>query len=265
MTDSTNTDRVASATSGTGDLPRRRKKVPRREAHWSWFAWGAAVGVIFGFLLFVAVQSYGGWIPEWVRDRVRTDLTAGRGDTAGAGNTVDAGGVAIRDANAMGPANAPVTVVEYSDFRCGYCRRAFSSTNQQIIAAYVNTGQVRFVYKHLAILGTESVQAAVASECAANQGKFWDYHDQLFTYQDNGGTLNRESLGQSAQQVGLDMNSFNTCLDGQQTLSRVQADMQEAQSFGMSGTPSYLVAGQPVIGAQPFQTFAQIIDGKLNQ
>lgn len=265
MTDSTNYDPAASATSGTGDQPRRKKKVPRKETHWSWFVWGTAAGAIFGFLLFIAVQSYAGWIPEWVRDRVRADLAAGRGTAAGSGDAVPTGGVAIRDANTLGPANAPVTVVEYSDFRCGYCRRAFSSTNQQIISTYVNTGQVRFVYKHLAVLGTESLQAAVASECAADQGKFWDYHDQLFTYQNNGGALDRESLGQSAQQVGLDMNSFNTCLDGQQTLSRVQADMQEAQSFGMSGTPSYLVAGQPVIGAQPFQTFASIIDAELNQ
>jgi protein-disulfide isomerase len=263
MTDSTNTDPISSTTPAPGDLPRRKKKAPRQEAHWPWFVWGAAVGVIFGFLLFVAVQSYAGWIPEWVRDRVRTDLAAGRSGTAADSGATSAGVVAVRDANTLGPANAPVTVVEFSDFRCGYCRRAFSSTNQQIISTYVNTGQVRFVYKHLAILGTESIQAAVASECAADQGKFWDYHDQLFTYQVNGGTLSRESLGQTAQQLGLDMNRFNTCLDNQETISRVQADLDEAQSLGLTGTPSYLIDGKPIIGAQPFQTLAQAIDAEL--
>ncbi len=255
----------------TAPVSRRKKKPVRKEPHWPWLVFGMLCGTLVGFLFFVSVQSYGGWIPDWVRDRVRQDLGAGRGSTntgdpSGGGSAGGATGAGSN--NALGPADAAVTVVEYSDFQCPFCRRAFSGAAKQIIDTYVSSGKVRFVYKHLAFLGQESIDAAVAAECAADQGKFWDYHDYLFNLQVNGenvGAFTKDKLTQYAQAVGLDMARFTPCLQNNETLARVEADGAEARDHGFGGTPSFLVHDTKIVGAQPSQAFSQVIDAALNK
>ncbi len=135
----------------------------------------------------------------------------------------------------------------------------------ELFKQYVQTGQVAFVYKHMAILGQESTWAAEASECAADQGKFWEYHDLVFGRQsgENQGAFTKDKLLGLAQELELDMAKFEPCLKNDQTLGRVQADIQEGQAAGVRGTPTFFVNGQGLVGAQPLDAFKTVIEQKL--
>lgn len=130
----------------------------------------------------------------------------------------------------------------------------------------MDTGKVKFVYKHMAILGQESVWAAEASECAADQGKFWEYHDLVFDRQagENQGAFNKDKLLAMAQELKLDMAQFEPCLKNDQTQGRVQADTQEGQQVGVRGTPTFFVNGRAVVGAVPLQEFRAVIEQVLS-
>ena len=131
---------------------------------------------------------------------------------------------------------------------------------------YVDTGKVKFVYKHMAILGQESMWAAEASECAADQGKFWEYHDLLFSRQagENQGAFSKDKLLTLATELKLDMTQFEPCLKNDETQDRVQADMQEGQQANVRGTPTFVVNGRVVVGALPLQDFRSVIEQALN-
>ncbi len=132
---------------------------------------------------------------------------------------------------------------------------------------YVETGKVQFVYKHFAILGPESVWAAQASECAADQGRFWEYHDLLFNRQagENEGAFTKEKLLTFARALALDMARFEPCLMNDETLDRVQADGQEGRQANVTGTPTFFINGQPLAGAQPYETFKAAIEPLLRE
>jgi len=167
-----------------------------------------------------------------------------------------------RDADRVGEKSAPVTIVEFGDFQCPYCRRFFETTEPSLLNGYVKAGKVRFVFKHYAFLGVESVWAAEAAECAANQSKFWPYHNLLFNRQgrENGGAFTKRKLEGFAQGLGLEMSRFKPCLENGQTLSRVQADRQEGERAGVNGTPTLFVNGQASVGAASYQTLRVAID-----
>jgi protein-disulfide isomerase len=131
----------------------------------------------------------------------------------------------------------------------------------------VQTGKVRFGYIHFTFLGQESIDAAQASECAGEQDAFWEYHDLLFDNQngENRGAFNLENLVSLADQAGIDVEAFQTCLDSGKYASLVSSQTQFTQSIGVRSTPSFLVNGVPVIGAQGFDVFDQIIEEQLNQ
>ncbi len=134
----------------------------------------------------------------------------------------------------------------------------------RIRAEYVSTGKVRFVYKHFAILGTESNRAAEASECAAEQGQFWPFHDLVFTDQvANRTSLNQESLVNFAGQVGLDTAAFGECLSSNRYSLQISRETQTVQSLGVRGTPGFLVNGLFISGAQPFEVFEQVVEEQL--
>ena len=129
----------------------------------------------------------------------------------------------------------------------------------------MDTGKATFVYKHIAILGQESLWAAQASECAADQGKFWQFHDLLFDKQngENQGAFNKDKLLGFAQEMKLDMTKFEPCLNQDQTADRVKADSQEGQTAGVRGTPTFFVNGKPLVGAQPIEAFQAAIESAL--
>jgi len=129
----------------------------------------------------------------------------------------------------------------------------------------VKTGKVRFGYWHFPFLGPESQWAAEASECAAEQGAFWAYHDLLFERQagENRGAFNKERLKAFAAELGLDTDAFNACLDSGKYASLVKTEAIMARSFQVRSTPTFLINNRPVVGALPFEVFQQVIEAEL--
>ncbi len=166
--------------------------------------------------------------------------------------------------NFMGAENATVTVTEFSDFQCPFCFRFFRDTEPQIKKEYIDTGKVKFVYKHFPIPTHSNAQkAAEASECAADiggQDAFWQMHDKMFQ---NNNLLSASNLKRFAAETGLNMTDFNLCLDSGIMRARVARDNEEGRKLGVTGTPAFFVNGQKIEGAQPFSVFKSAIDGKL--
>ncbi|HSC71412.1 MAG TPA: thioredoxin domain-containing protein, partial [Candidatus Methylomirabilis sp.] len=128
----------------------------------------------------------------------------------------------------------------------------------------IRTGKVRFVYRHLAILGAASVQAAIAAECAHEQERFWPYHDKLFA---SAGPLafRKGNLTRYAEELRLDTAKFNTCLDTEQPRERVERETMVGRAIGMTGTPGFLINRGRLIGAYPYEAFEEIIEGILKE
>lgn len=167
--------------------------------------------------------------------------------------------VSVDDDPSTGPENAPITIVEFSDFNCPYCRRFQSETFPALMAAYPN--QIRFVYRDFPITSAESFVAAQAANCAGHQGAYWDFHDALFT---GDAPLGRETYDTYAAQLGLDVEALNACIDEGGEAAEVEADARAAADLGVNGTPTFFINGIPLVGAQPLVNFRSVIDAELN-
>lgn len=160
-----------------------------------------------------------------------------------------------------GDPNAPITIVEFGDFNCGYCGRWATETLPQIDKEYIQTGKARIAYVHFPILGADSMTAAEATECAAQQDRFWDYHNTLYANQGIGFTP--ANLTKLAQEIGLDKAEFELCLADFPDRPLLEGDIRLAQVMGVRGTPAFLVNGIPLAGAYPYEDFARVIEGIL--
>jgi len=161
-----------------------------------------------------------------------------------------------------GNPNAPVTIIEFSDFECSYCARFYSMTYKQLVEKYVDTGKVKVIYRDYPLSFHPNAQnAAEAAECAGEQGKYYEMHDKLFEESTRGG---KESFKLFAQDLGLDTEAFNTCLDSGRMASEVRKDTVDGQRAGVRGTPAFFINGQALTGAQPFPAFEQIIEAELS-
>jgi protein-disulfide isomerase len=165
------------------------------------------------------------------------------------------------DGPSKGPADARITIVEFSDFQCPYCQRAMG-TLEQVLAKY--PADVRVVYRHLPLdrIHPNARPAAEASACADEQGRFWEYHDKLFQ---NNRALAREDLVRYAGEVGLDAARFQACVDERRFKDKVEADLQAAREVGITGTPAFVVNGTLLSGAQPPEEFYEVIDAVLGK
>jgi protein-disulfide isomerase len=163
----------------------------------------------------------------------------------------------------LGPASAPVTIIEFSDFQCGYCKKFWADTLPELKKSYFDKGTARFVFRHFAILGKHSEQAALAAECAAEQGKFWEYHDKLFA---NLGTavFTEARLIEYARGLRLHEKNFRACLTTGKYKAKVERETVTAVNLGGRGTPMFLVNHWLLVGAQPFETFQKVIDKELS-
>jgi protein-disulfide isomerase len=176
---------------------------------------------------------------------------------------------AVADASALeksyGAADAPVVVVEYADFQCPYCQQFAQGAAQQLKEEYADQGQVRFVFRHFAFIGDESTWAAESSECAAAQGRFWDYHDKLFAEQagENQGAFSRDNLKRFAAELGLDTGQFNECLDSGQYKSQVRDAYRDAQRRRINSTPAILVDGQLIQNGSDYQVLQAAVEAAL--
>jgi len=163
----------------------------------------------------------------------------------------------------IGNPDAPVTVIEFSDLQCPFCKRFYELTVKDLKTNYIDTGKVYFVYKHFPLAFHPSAQiAGEATECANEQGVWYEYHEEIYNSQN--GDFGVSELKQWAIGIVSDTSAFNECLDSRKYLDKVNADMIEGQSVGVSGTPASFVNGILVSGAQPYATFKNIIDLELS-
>ena len=167
--------------------------------------------------------------------------------------------VSVDDDPAFGPEDAPITIVEFSDFRCGFCGRFHEQTFGALKSQY--EGQIRFVYRDFPVVGGE--QAALAAECVHDQGEdlFWEYHDLLFANQQT--ISSNDVLTELASTLDMDQDVFATCLAEATHSAEIEADFAEGLSYGVRGTPAFFINGRAVVGAQPLAVFQQIIDEEL--
>lgn len=167
----------------------------------------------------------------------------------------------------LGDANAPVAVVEYGDFQCPFCGKFFKDTEPVLREKYIKTGKIKFIWRDFAFLGPESVAAANAARCAGEQGKFWEYHDYLFSNQrgENQGAFNKDNLKGFAKVIGLNNGNFNACLDSGKYNDEISKETKAGGEAGVQGTPAVFVSGKIYVGALPTATFTQIIDAELSK
>jgi protein-disulfide isomerase len=167
--------------------------------------------------------------------------------------------VAATNAPSKGPAGAPVEIIEFSDFQCPYCLRAHATVDQ-VLAAYGD--RIHFVYRHFPLPSHPNARpAAEASACAAEQNKFWPYHDRLFAQPSK---LSEADLKQHAAELGLDSAKFNACVDSHKYKDLVDADLKEGDEAGVNATPTFFINGRVVSGALPFESFKRLIDDELS-
>jgi protein-disulfide isomerase len=170
----------------------------------------------------------------------------------------------------LGNPSAPITIVEFGDYQCHQCYNWFHNTKPAITKEYIETGKANLVFVDLAFLGRDSPIAAQASYCAEDQEMYWEYHDMLYNYQGSkidDGWANNERLKAFAENLGLDMELFESCLDSGKYSKRVQFNIQQAKEHGVRGTPGFFIVGpdgqQQLSGAQPFSVFKQIMDSMI--
>lgn len=160
---------------------------------------------------------------------------------------------------AFGPADAPITIVEFSDFQCPFCKRWHDEVYGPLLDAYPD--QIRFVYRHLPLtsIHPDAQSAAAASMCAGEQDKFWEFHEKLFS----SATLGSTTYLQYAQELNLDPSTFENCLTANKYQAQIQADSDFAIDLGINSTPTFFINGLAVVGAQPLDVFKQVIDREL--
>ncbi len=171
--------------------------------------------------------------------------------------------VAIDGRPAQGPEDAPVTLVEFTDYQCSFCRRHFQQTYPGLIAEYGS--RLRYVVRNfpLGSIHANATKAAEAAECASDQASFWEYHDLLFQKQAVG--LDTESLKRYAAELGLHPERFAECLDSGAKAEVVATDVEDGVSYGVGGTPAFFINGRMLRGAQPLTVFRSFIESALQE
>jgi protein-disulfide isomerase len=175
--------------------------------------------------------------------------------------------------NSIGSPDAPVVLTEFAEFQCTICQAFYAGTEQEIREKLVETGKVRVVFKHFVMYGEESMNAALASEAAAEQGKFWEYHDLLMELRASPkeeGDLTIEKLQELAAQLGLDMDKFNASLLSGKNKDLIEKEFRQGRAMGVEGTPTYFVhggAGEGVTrtakGNLPYADFSELVDALI--
>lgn len=184
--------------------------------------------------------------------------------------------ISLDDDPMKGNPDAPITIIEFSDFQCPFCWRFYTQTLPLIEQNYMSTGKVNFVYRDFPITGIHpnAVPAALAGECADDQGKFWEMHDMIFINQKiwQGLEISQSTslFKQYANEIGLNTNEFNSCVDSGKYLDEINNDLNDGRNYGVTGTPGFFVGNEKIgftklIGAQPFSSFQKVIDSQLNR
>ena len=171
----------------------------------------------------------------------------------------------------LGSESAPVTIVEVGDYQCEACYHWFHNTRSTLIDNYIETGKAKLIFVDLPFLGRDSPIAAQASYCAEDQGKYWEYHTILYTFQDgppDSGWADRDRLNSFAFSLDMNIDEFNECMDSSKYKKRVKANYDEAVKNGANSTPTFIIISQDgaiekFAGAQPYPVFASMIESML--
>lgn len=169
----------------------------------------------------------------------------------------------------LGQPGARVTIVEFSDFQCPFCRKFWRETLPELKKQYIDAGQAKLVYRDFPLTSIHpgSEIAAEAGECADEQGKFWEMHDKIFSEQDKQGIdtvqFTAQDLKKWGKAIGLNPTKFNTCLDAHKYKREVEKDIADGSAAGVDATPTFFVNGLKIRGAQPYNVFVQVIDDEL--
>lgn len=189
--------------------------------------------------------------------------------TGGAAGTVPSDGapsrveVSMDNDPVLGKKDAPVTIIEFSDYQCPFCGRFYTQTLPLIKSKYIDTGKVKLIFRDFPLsFHPEAMPAAVAANCAGEQGKYYQYHDKIF---DNQATMGGNSYKQWAQELGLNVAQWESCLKDPKQTEEVQKDLRDGTAAGVQGTPAFFINGQLISGAQPFSVFEQIIEAELSK
>jgi protein-disulfide isomerase len=207
-----------------------------------------AAGVLLGYVVW-GVDSPASGVAQ----------TASQPSNAAAQAEVKRYDIPIENAYARGPADAPITIVEFSDYQCPFCRRWHDEVYEPLLAAY--PGKIRFVYRNLPLtsIHPDAMSAAEAAMCAGEQDAYWPYHDKLFGSE----SLGTSTYVQYAQDLSLNMTTFKACLTDHKYQQSIQADSDFAINLGIRSTPTFFINGLAVVGAQPLDVFKQVIDKEL--
>lgn len=167
----------------------------------------------------------------------------------------------------LGNSNAKVTIIEFADFQCPFCKRFFDTIFPQIKTQYIDTGKVKFSYQDFAFLGPESQSAAEAAKCSQDQNKFWEYHDSLYKNQgqENSGTFSDVNLKKFGATLGLDTIKFNQCVDSHIHKPDVDSEVQSGTSAGVQATPTMFINDQKLEGVSSFAEIQAIIEKELSK
>lgn len=172
----------------------------------------------------------------------------------------------------LGNPDAPITILDFSDFQCPNCGRHVKNTEPILNETYIQTGKASLVYKYFPVVGFDSVNPALAGQCSHEQGKFWQFHQLLFANQKpiDSGWVSKDNLKNFASQIsGLDLQKFSECLDNERYKDHINKDLEMAKKFQLRATPSFIIVNNDgtdpeiLTGAHPFPSFAAIIDNKL--
>src|SRR4030067_994719 len=170
-----------------------------------------------------------------------------------------------------GKTDAPVTIIEFSDYQCPFCGRFVKNTFPEIAQKYIDTGKVKYIFRDYPLdFHKLAPKASEAANCAGDKGKYWEMHDKLF---DNQSALTLDNLRQYAKDIGLDADSFNTCIDSGKHAAEITKDFEDGKKAMVSGTPSFIIGktqsgkkeivGKKIVGARPFSSFEQVIEQLL--
>ena len=201
------------------------------------------------------------------------------GTVVNPGNNVPTGPVEVSadDDPVLGKDNAPVIIIEFSDFQCPFCRKFWTDTFEQLKTEYIDTGKVKLIYRDFPLdsIHPMAQKSAEAAQCANEQEKYWEYHDKMYGEQNilDGGSIEGpvqstvtytvNDLKKWAKDLGLDSGKFDSCLDDGKYEDEVKNDFQDGAQAGVQGTPSFFINGKQLSGAQPFSAFKQAIDAEL--
>ena len=170
----------------------------------------------------------------------------------------------------LGSADAQITIVEFGDYQCEACYHWFHNTRDTLIDNYIETGKAKLIFVDLPFIGQDSRIAAQASYCAEDQGKYWEYHEILYIFQEgeNSGWADRDRLNSFAFSLDMNMDEFNDCMDSSKYQKRVKANHDEAVKNGVQGTPTFIIISQDgttekIAGPQPYSVFAATIEPML--